>query len=145
MGPNHVLDKGFYVDPASSAINFGWAAVYSAVSQGNAGVLGDTIKATPSAGDVYIVGVLQETLDAAKVSTGKASVGVRVLGISRCVSDGSTTIAPGDAVAVAADGRFKKTAGAVGSGSPIAGRAASPAAAVAGAVFDMLLTPGGNV
>jgi len=151
MGPNHVLDKGFYIDPASGTVNFGVAAAISGVSQGNVGVLGDTAKVMTTAGPVAgavnspFIGVFQETLDAAKTATGKATASVRVMGISRAQSDGSAVIAVGDRVAVSALstlGQFKTIAAVAG--TPFVGIALSPAAATVGAVFDMLIIPGGS-
>lgn len=146
-GPNCILDKGFYVDPASTVVNFGAAAVYSTVSQGNANVAGDTVKAaaTSDTGN-FVVGIFQETLDLAKTQIGKASVDVRMLGIARATSDGAGVLAPGDTIVLSAAtaGQFKKASASVGN-QRIVGIAMSPAAAVAGAVFDLFLTPGTNL
>jgi hypothetical protein len=146
-GPNELLDKGFYVDPASTAVNFGCAAVYSSVSQGNAAVLGDTVKAaaTSDTGNL-VIGVFQETLDAAKVTTGKSTVNVRMMGIARVVSDGAGAITVGQSIVLSAAtaGQFKGASATVGN-QRMVGFAMSPAAAVAGAVFDLFLTPGANL
>jgi hypothetical protein len=142
-GPNQVLDKGFYVDPASAAVNFGCAAIFSGVSQGQVGVLGDTVKASTATTD-FVVGVFQETLDATKVSTGKATVDCRLMGITRAVSDGSGAITVGQAIVVSTGAQFKGASAAVGN-QKMVGFAMSPAAATAGAVFDLFLTPGGQL
>jgi hypothetical protein len=142
-----ILDKGFYLDPASTAVNFGCAAVFASVSGGNSGVLGDTVKsAATSDGANFVVGIYQETLDAVKVSTGKATASVRVMGISRAVSDGAAAITVGQSIVLSAAtaGQFKGAATAVGN-QRMVGVAMSPAAATAGAVFDLLLTPGGQL
>src|SRR5688572_5081815 len=76
QGPNYVLDKGYVVD--SAATN---------VANGRACVLGSSNQTVTTAGAAaQVQGIYQETLDTAKVSTGKATIGVRLLGISRCVA-----------------------------------------------------------
>jgi hypothetical protein len=150
MGPNYVLDKGFYVDPATVNQQAFVAAAISGVSQGSTNTLGDTVltASTAQAGGAVnspFIGVYQETLDAAKIATGKATVQVRILGISRAISNGAAALVPGDRVIIetAATGRFTKAAAVAG--TPVVGIAMTPAAASAGAVFDLLLTPGAQI
>jgi hypothetical protein len=81
-----------------------------------------------------VVGIVQETMDASKVLTGKATVGVAITGIMKGIAGGA--IAMGAAVRSNASARFV-TAGA---GSNAAGYALS-AAAANGDYFDILLTP----
>jgi hypothetical protein len=143
-GPNFVLDKGFFVNAAATVTQWR-AAIFDTTSLGDAGIVGDTVK-NPTAADTTILGVFQDTVDATKVATGKATANVRILGITRAESDGTTVIVPGDKIAVViTTGQFKKTAGAAGSGALLAGIAMAPAAAVAGTIFDLLLMPGSNV
>lgn len=145
-GPNALLDKGFYVDPTATAagVAFGLCCKYSASSQGDMAVLGDTVT-TPAAGTDFVVGVFQETLDAAKITTGKAAASVRLMGISRCQSDGSGTIAVGNKLILAgSNGQLKAASASVGN-QQVVGWAMSPAAATAGAFLDVMLTPGATL
>lgn len=144
MGPNAILDKGFYVDPSSAAVSFGLACKFkSSTSQGDSGVVGDTVTSSASAGEA-VLGIYQETLDAAKVSTGKATVSVRIMGITRMVGDGSgTAITPGMALTVNGSGQAVAVASSVGLKQSL-GIAMSPLS-VAGGFLDVLLTPFGTV
>lgn len=127
MGPNFVLDKGFKVGAASSA-TFGYACELNTADTTGGGVI-------LAAGTNRVLGVFQETLDAAKVATGKATVDVRIMGITRGVTNG--VIAMNAPVFVDATGAFV-AAGAAGTKQ--AGIALT-ASAGAGGVIDVLLTP----
>lgn len=131
MGPNFVLDKGFKVN-SSATVNFGGAATLD-----TSDTSGGTVK-TATASDI-VIGVYQETLDSTKVSTGKATIDVRIMGITRGVTGGAVTIYT--KVYVDASGNFV-TAGAAG--TKCAGIALTGASG-SGQVIDVLLTPGGVV
>jgi hypothetical protein len=126
-----VLDKGFKVN-SSATVN-----MFTACSLDTTDASGGTVLTATAS--VRVLGVYQETLDAAKVSTGKATVAVRVMGITRGVTGGAVTIYT--PVYVDASGNFV-TAGAAGTKQ--AGIALTGAAGAA-AVIDVLLTPGGAV
>ena len=84
------------------------------------------------------IGVVMESVDQAKVATGKAVVDVRVLGIARVTA--SAAIAIGAEVSTTADGRAVTAA----TTSRVAGIALQ-AAGAAGDQIDVLLTPAGRV
>src|SRR2546423_3417851 len=98
-GPNYVYDKGYKVDSAASNVSFGRFCKFLASDTTGATV---TTSGVLAAADVsaanFVVGVYQDTLDAAKVSTGKAVVGVRMLGVARCEAGAALVI--GDKVTV---------------------------------------------
>src|SRR5690242_15303039 len=93
MGPNMVLDKGFYVDAAATNVTFGRFCKMATGTNGD----DVTTSAAPTAANPpavadFIVGVYQETLDATKVATGKATVPVRMMGITRMTAGAAVTI-----------------------------------------------------
>jgi hypothetical protein len=133
MGPNYVLDKGFLVDASAVSADFKTARLVKYLASDTTG---KTVTSFTAA-NVDAVGVLMETLDAAKVSTGKATVAVRMLGIARI--EASAAIALGARVAATANGRIATGA----STNPTVGIAMSTAAA-SGDHVDVLLTPGAN-
>jgi hypothetical protein len=130
-GPNSLLDKGFIVAAASTTVTDGLACVLDP-----AGV-GLTVKTVTATTDKPI-GIYLETLDDAKKNTGKADVGVRIMGIARCRS--GAAIALGDAVKVTALGKVTPTTTA---NDRVVGIATTAVAAVDQYV-DVLLTPGAN-
>lgn len=127
VGANYVLAKG-HVATGSTA----YVAGELVVASGD----GTKVARATSAG-AKIRGVCMESVDAAKVTTGKVVIGVDMMGISRVLA--------GDAVAV--DDRLTNdtTARAV----PVAGTVGSKesfgvaltAATAAGQYIDVLLTP----
>jgi hypothetical protein len=136
-GPNFVLDKGYKVKSSATVAN---VAMNRFVQHDTADTTGQTCTSVSGAG-VRVLGVSQETLDSAKIATGKAGIAVRLLGLARVVSDGSgTAIAIGDLVTTDASGRAVKVASTVGS-KEVAGVAQTPSSA-AGTIIDVLLTPG---
>lgn len=147
-GPNYVgADKGFKVDPASANVEFGRAVIYLASD-----VTGKTVTTatastdgtgTPTAAQ-FIVGVYQDTPDAADVATGKVITPIRMAGITRMLAGAAVTI--GQPLTVDATGRAITMT--TGAGAPAAGKtrwqmgvALSPAAGAA-AWLNVLLTPG---
>jgi hypothetical protein len=137
MGPNHVLDKGFKVAAAATNVVFGRACKFNAADTGDV-VTTSGAPATPAVSADYVVGIYQETLDAAKVATGKATVGVRVIGVSRAIAGGA--VAKGDPVTSDANGKL--VAVGVNAGVRWQVGIAWTAAAADGDSFDVLLTPG---
>jgi hypothetical protein len=125
---NYVLSKGFTV-PVGQTVTFGICAVQGA---------GNQVAQTAGAA-AQVLGVYQETLDAAKVATGKATVGVQILGIARVVA--GAAVSRGAKVTTDASGRAV-AGGAAGTNS--FGIAWSPASAL-GDIIEVLLTPGNTM
>jgi hypothetical protein len=127
VGPNYVLDKGMHAAGTAAYVAGHFVKLTTNVQE---------VTMTAAANDV-VFGVVQENVDAAKVTTGKVTVDVRVLGITRV--EASVAIAIGQKVAPAADatGRAKVAA----TGNTPAGIALT-AATAAGDYIDVLLTPG---
>jgi len=130
---NYVLDKGYLVDASAVAADFKFARLCKFLASDTTG---KTVTSFTAA-NVDAVGVVQETLDAAKILTGKATVDVRLLGIARI--EASAAIAIGARVAATANGRIATGA----STNPCVGIALTPASA-AGDHVEVLLTPGAN-
>jgi hypothetical protein len=140
-GPNYVLDKGFKVAAGAANVEFGrWCKF-------NAGTTGDTVTtsgatsaaANPPAVTDFLVGVYQETLDAAKVTTGKATAGVRMLGISRMRSGAAVPL--GTRVTSDSTGRAIPVVLTAGQ-SMHSGGVALTVATAQDQYIDVLLTPG---
>ena len=128
-GPNYVLDKG-YVATGATAYKQGEAVVAS----------GDGTKcARATSAAALVLGVCQEELDTTRLATGKAVIGVRLLGITRCIAGG--------VVAVGGKVTNDTSARAVAGGA--AGTAsfgiALTASTGAGEFIDVLLTPGNTM
>ena len=125
-GPNYGLSKGYVVDSAAVNVKFGRFCKLTA----------NQVVTTSGAGEASH-GVFQETLDAAKVSTGKATIGVAVQGIHRVEAGAAVS----RLAAVVADsvGRGVTVSAVVGSKAQ-SGIALTPASA-AGDMIDVLLTP----
>jgi len=131
MGPNFVLDKGFKVNSSATVNQFTCATLDTTDASGGT--------VTTAGTGTRVLGVYQETLDATKVATGKATVDVRIMGITRGVTGGAITIYT--PVFCDASGNFV-TAGAAGTkqaGIALTGASGS------GQVIDVLLTPGAAV
>jgi hypothetical protein len=129
VGPNYVLDKG-HVATGSAA----YKAATLVVSAGD----GTQIANVGTAG-VVCRGVVMETCDVAKVTTGKAVLDVRMLGIARVIA-GTGGVSVDSKCTVSATGTAVKVGTTAATVYNIVGIALT--AAAAGAQFDMLLTPG---
>lgn len=134
-GSNTVLDKGFAVLTTYNSSAAAGVVAYRCVALGTAGTI--DLNATSTAANI---GVVQESIDRAKVATGKAVANVRVLGITQVVvanTPGSITI--GSKVAASTAGGVKL---AVSTNVPlgiVVGAVGTPAE---GDLIDVLLTPG---
>jgi hypothetical protein len=137
MGPNFILDKGFLVDSAAANVAFGRACKFLAAGTGDK-VTTSGAPATPAVSADYVVGIYQETPDAAKIATGKYTAPVRVMGISRAIAGG--VVAKGDPVTSDANGKLVVVG--VNAGVRWQVGIAWTAAAADGDTFDVLLTPG---
>lgn len=136
-GPNFQgLDKGFLVNTGST-VTFGLAAALDRAKDGRfvKTAVAANIVAT---GTEMFAGVFQEDLDAAKVATGKATVSVRMAGISRAISGGAITV--GAPVTIDANGKF--VASGTGAGTNIVGKALTATTAT-DQYFDCWLAPMG--
>lgn len=129
VGPNYVLDKGFLAQ-GSTAYAFGEGVVLGTVEQSVA-------RATTALTVPGFFGVVQEDLDTTRLATGKAFVGVRILGITRAIA--GAAIAKGAILINDTSARVVTQAGAAG--TPVVGIALT-AASAAGDHIDVLLTPG---
>jgi hypothetical protein len=128
-GPSYVLNKGFKVDSAATNVVFGRFAKLGS---------GNEIVTTAGAGDLAI-GVYTETLDTAKVSTGKATVGIAIMGLVRCMAGAAIT--RGTRVKSDANGKAIACTAAL---ENALGVAMTPASAD-GDLIDIILTPGNQV
>jgi hypothetical protein len=131
MGPNYILDKGFLTTGAT------------AYARGEMVILttdGTTIARATTANS-RCIGVVMEDLEVAKVSTGKAVIDIRIMGIARCLVSGA--VALNDRVANDVNARLvTKAQTAAGSQpTPVIGTALQ-ASTTAGDMIDVLLTPG---
>jgi Uncharacterized conserved protein (DUF2190) len=128
MGPNYGLDKGFIIDTGN------------AVAYGLFVILGSDNKHVALAGaGALAIGVAQETLDATKIATAKATVEVRIQGMTRAVA-GVNNITRGARLVTDSSGRAVLASASVGQQN-VVGVAFSPSASV-GDWIDVLLTPG---
>jgi hypothetical protein len=86
-----------------------------------------------------VLGICQEPLDTTRLATGKAVIGVRLLGISRVIAGGAVTVA----------GKVSNNTSARAVAGGAAGTAsfgvALTAAAADGDMIDVLLTPGNTM
>jgi hypothetical protein len=130
MGPNFVLDKGFLAT-GSVAYTAGEFVVLAAP--------GDQV-ARATAANSRCIGLVTDSVETAKVTTGKAQVSVRIMGIGRALAGGA--IALGDRVATDASARVvtKAQSAAGAQPTPVVGTALT-AATQAGDMIDVLLTP----
>jgi hypothetical protein len=136
-GPDHILDKGALATGAT-AYTFGELLVLAA---GSTLQPFQVARATASAA-LQIIGVCQENLEVAKLTTGKAYINVRILGISRVIAGAAITagamVGPSASQAARAAGVTRAIAGA--QPAPVFGVALN-AAAANGDYIDVLLTP----
>ena len=134
-GPNYVLDKGFLAE-GSAAYTFGEILIQGTANQACA-------RATVVAATNNFLGVCQDTIDATKVTTGKAQVDVRLLGIARVIAGGTIT----KGARVTNDALARATAvtraGAGVQPAHVLGIALTATTTV-GEHIDVLLTPGGT-
>lgn len=140
---DYVLDKGY---PVLSTYNSSAAAgvtPFRVVKMSGAGS-GFIDLCTDATATTLQIGVVQEQVDQAKVATGKVSAGVRVLGTSKVVVNGTpgtinigTRVMCGSAGGViAAATTGSKVLGIVIGATTLTGTIA------AGDIVDVLLTPG---
>ena len=131
-GPNWAgLDKGM-ATADSVAYNFGEAVGIAAPSQSV-----KHLNAAATAADV--VGVVQETVDLAKVQTNKAKVNVRFSGITKGIA--GAAIAKGARLNINAANQFVTQ----GTANGVVVGIAMEACSGAGLLFDILLTPGATL
>jgi len=127
VGPNYVLNKGL-VATGSTALAFGELATQS----------GDGTKmARATVAGSKCVGVIQENVDAAKVTTGKVVVNVAIMGMVRVLA--GAAVAVGDRLTNDATARAVTVNVAVGTKESFG--VALTAATAAGQYIDVLLTP----
>jgi hypothetical protein len=83
VGPNYVLSKGF-LGEGSAAYSKGEIVVQGTAEQAVA-------RATASAATNDFVGIVVDTIDVAKVLTGKAQVTIAIMGIARVKAGAAVT------------------------------------------------------
>jgi len=131
VGPNYVLDKG-HLATGSTAYALGELVVAS----------GDGTRcARATAAGSKVRGVCQETVEVAKVTTGKVVLDVRILGISRVLA--GAAVAVEDRVTNDATARAVPVAGTIGSKESFG--VALTAATGPGQYIDVLMTPYASV
>lgn len=127
VGPNYVLDKA-HIATGSTAYALGELVVSS----------GDGTKcARATAAAAKVRGVCMENVDAAKVTTTKVALDIRMLGIARVLA--GAAVAVDDRLTNDATARAVTVAVAVGSKESFG--IALTAATAAGQYIDVLLTP----
>jgi hypothetical protein len=134
-GPNYGLDKGFRVE-GTQAITFGRVAIQGTDEQ-------SAITPAAVSDTIAPLGIWQETVDAARVQTGKVFANVRLLGLTR--AEAGAAIAKGDRLTYDNVGRVIPRARAAAGAQPAAVLGiAQNAATQAGQHIDVLLTPGAS-
>ena len=144
VGPQYVLDKGFLATGAT-------AYVFGEIVRAQAGAVMTTTfnsiaratTATVLTTTAELLGVVQEDLDTVRLATGKAEIGVRLLGIARVLSGAAVTagtFVTNDATARAVT--VTKAAG--GAQQTLLLGFALTGATAAGQYIDVLLTPGAS-
>jgi len=93
-GPNAIADKA-YLATGVAAYVYGQCVTYGTPQQSCAPI---------SVANTYVLGVCQENIDAARVTTGKAFISIRPFGFARALS--GAAFAKGDPLTVDASGRF---------------------------------------
>jgi hypothetical protein len=83
IGPNYVLSKGFLAE-GSAAFTKGEIVVMGTAVQGVA-------RATSTGATNAFLGVVADTVEATKVTTGKAEVTIDILGITRVIAGAAIT------------------------------------------------------
>jgi hypothetical protein len=130
QGPNYVLDKGV-LSTGSTAYAFGELVVMSTDA---------TKSARATTANSAILGVNYENADAAKVSTGKAVLDTRILGIARVLA--GAALSAGDHLTNDTTARaVTRTRAAAGAQPNPSFGVAFTAATAAGQFIDALLTP----
>lgn len=133
LGANYGLDKPCVIEGTTAVAQYTFASM---------GVANQSAKNATSAGDPNLLGVFQETCDAAKLvaaNAGKVVLNVRMLGLSKVLTGG--VFAKGDPLTNDTTGRAVKqtTAGARMIGI------AQEASGAANAYVNILLTPGATI
>lgn len=133
VGPNYVLSKGFLAQTPVTAYAKGLLVIQGTVEQ--------SVITLSAASSLVPFGVIADDIDATKIATGKAIIGIDLLGISRVKCGGVVT--KGDRITNDSTSRGitqARTAGA-SQPQPVFGIALTTTTA-ANQFFDMLLTPG---
>lgn len=135
VGPNYVLSKGF-LGEGSAAYTKGELVVMGTAEQACA-------RATSAGSTNAFLGVVVDTVDATKVTTGKAQVTVALMGIARVVC--GAAVAKGDKIENDTSARgVAITRAAAGAQPQNSIGIALTATSNAGEHFDMLITPGAS-
>ena len=135
VGPNYVLNKGFLAQTPVTAYAAGLVVTYGTVEQ--------SCITLSAASSLLPLGILTDDIDAAKIATGKAFVGVALLGLVRAKVGAAVT--KGDRLTNDTSSRvITQTRAAAGAQPlPVVG-IAQTAATAANQFIDVLLTPGAS-
>jgi hypothetical protein len=135
IGPNYVLSKGFLGEGAA-AFTKGEITVFGTAVQGVA-------RATSAGATNKFLGVVADTVEVAKITTGKAEVTIDLLGISRVIAGASIT--KGDKLTNDTSCRATPITRATAGNQPqnVLGIALTTTTTV-GEHIDVLLTPGAS-
>jgi hypothetical protein len=127
---DHILSKGYKVRSTATVV-LGTCAIFF-----------DDLTCDIAGAGATVLGVFQETLDAAKVTTGKATVGLAILGVTRVkLGVGGATRGARLKTDASAQGIVAAQVGAGVVPTPVFGIAMT--AGNAGDLIDVLLTPFG--
>lgn len=126
---NYVLDKGYIPDGSSAVVAYRFCTLGSDDQH---------IDLTPNSQGILVLGVVMDNMDAAKVTTGKSTVDVRLMGIAP-VTVGTTNVVLGTEVMTMTDGRAIPI---TGTGARVAGIALQ--SGTAGDIVNVLLKPAGR-
>jgi hypothetical protein len=127
---NYGLDKGYIVNTGQT------------VTKGVACIVSGANNTVSTAGaNAIVLGIYQETLDAAKVATGKATVGVRLTGVAHCVAGAGVT--RNTRVKTDSNGKITPFVGTAGTVENCVGIVLETGST--GDIVEVLLTPGASV
>lgn len=129
-GANHILDKTWRLNAAVGALRAVKYVTTDADAAAPASVLGEEV-----------IGIVQEAVIAADLTTGNTLRAVRVIGPSRCVAGAAMN--PGTRVRAAADGSLVALAAATANQNQVGIMQSKPTAA--GDLAIVWLTPGVRV
>jgi hypothetical protein len=135
-GPNYGLAKGMIVDSAATNVKVGRACAQTGTSN-------QTVTTAGAAADVFGIFIDEygTGMDAAKIATGKATIGVAVWGIVR-VEAGAAITRRARLITDSSGRSVAATKAAAGAQPAFTHGIALSAAAQAGDMVDCLLTPG---
>jgi hypothetical protein len=134
-GANYILSKGFLATGGSVAYTAGELVK---LATGSTLQPAQVVK-TSSQGET-LIGVVMEDLDAAKVATGKATVGVQIMGIAKVILGTAASVVLGSPLTTGTTAKAELAA----SGDRVFGINLTAGTLADGDIIDVLLTPDGR-